>query len=168
MEELDIDQLKSEADQLGVKYNPQIGAAKLKEKIDAHYESQETSGKEIQAAVVAKEKSEEKPVVSGKETVVQRARRQYNEAKKTRVVRITDNDQRVNSQTTMAVVNWSNQFFDLGTTKIPLGVPVEIYQGYIDQLKGVCIPHHTIGKNGLAEVTMRPRYSISYEDQLVK
>ena len=35
-EELDLDALKAEADELGIKYHPNIGAEKLKAKIDEH------------------------------------------------------------------------------------------------------------------------------------
>ena len=45
---LDIEELKAEATGLGIQFAQNIGAEKLKAKIDAFYESQETSGKEIQ------------------------------------------------------------------------------------------------------------------------
>ena len=45
MEEmLDIEELKAEATGLGIQFAQNIGAEKLKAKIDAFYESQETSG----------------------------------------------------------------------------------------------------------------------------
>lgn len=170
--ELDIDELKQEADQLGVTYNPQIGAPKLKERIDAYYASQETSGKEIQEAVEAneakaEEKSEEKSVATNKEA---KKRQKIFEAKqaalKTRVVKIIDNDQRVNNQTTTCTVNCANLHFDLGTVKIPLNVPVEVKQGHLNVLKGILIPLHAKDmKTGLSSVRMVPRYTISYEDK---
>ena len=168
--ELDLDELKSEADQLGVKYNPQIGAAKLKQKIDAYYESQETSGKEIQEAIEkneAKEQSEGKSAVTNKEAA---KRKKIAEAKaaanKTRVVKIIDNDQRVNNQTTTCKATSGNLYFDLGTVVIPLNIPVEVKQGHINVLKSILIPQHGKDtKTGLSSVRMVPRYTISYEDR---
>ena len=48
-----LQELKQEATELGIEYSANIGAAKLAEKIEAFYTSQETSGEEIQAAVAA-------------------------------------------------------------------------------------------------------------------
>jgi hypothetical protein len=87
-------------------------------------------------------------------------------ARKTRVVTITDNDQRENNQTTVAVVNCSNLYFDLGTVYIPLNVPVEVRQGHINVLLETEIPLHVKDpKTGLSTLAMRKRYSVSYEDR---
>ena len=165
----ELESLKSEARDLGIEFSANIGAAKLKEKIDAYYESQETSGEEIEAAVKAveaKEKSEEKPAVksTGDMTMAALARKLYEEAIKTVVVTIIDNDQRVNNQTTTVPVNWSNQFYDLGTVSFPLNTPIEIQQGFINVLKECTIPHHVKdSKTNLSTTIMRQRYTISYE-----
>ena len=161
---LDIEELKSEATGLGLQFAPNIGAEKLKAKIDAHYESQETSGKEIQEAVVAKEKSEEKSAESGKQELSKREK--IAAAKKAamveRTVTIVDNDQRVNSQNSTAVVNCSNIYFDLGTAVIPLNVPVKVKQGHINVLKDATISLHVRDqKTGLSEPRPMARYSIT-------
>jgi len=161
-----LDELKSEAADLGIKFNPNIGETKLQEKIDAYYESQETSGKELLEAVEAEEKSEEKSVVSGKKTVAQRAREIYERAKEPVVVTIIDNDQRVNNQTTTCKANWSNQYHDLGTRVIPLNAPVQIPKGFIDVLKEVRIPMHVNTPGGSGKTVMRQRYTIQYETDL--
>ena len=70
MEELDIEALTAEATDLGIKFPQNIGAEKLKLKIDAYYESQETSVKETEAAVIATEKIEEKSAESDKSSYV--------------------------------------------------------------------------------------------------
>lgn len=165
--EIEIEDLKKEADSLGIKYSANIGATKLQEKIEAYYESQETSGKEIQAAVEAKEaaeKSEEKAVSTGKRSMGERIAKAREAAMKTRVVTIIDNDQRVNNQTTSCTVNCSNSYFDLGQIRLPLNTPVEVRQGHLNVLKEIKIPQHTKDENGLSKVVMRPRYTISYED----
>ena len=168
MEELDIEALKAEATNLGITFPINIGAEKLKLKIDAYYESQETSLKETEAAVEATQKIEEKSAESGKSSYVKStgsiAAQARAKAYATRVVTIIDNDQRVNNQTTTCKVNCSNMYFDLGQIILPLNIPVEVKQGHINVLKEVKIPRHgQIGDN-LSAVKMVPRYSISFED----
>lgn len=161
---LDLEELKTEATGLGIQFAQNIGAVKLKEKIDAHYESQETSGKELQEAVVAKEKSEEKFAESGNKELDKRARiaAKKKAANVERIVTIVDNDQRVNSQNTTAIVNCSNIHFDLGTVAIPLNTPVKVKQGHINVLKDATIPLHTKDqKTGLSISRPMLRYSIT-------
>lgn len=168
MEELDIEALKAEATDLGITFPQNIGAEKLKLKIDAYYESQETSEKETMAAVEANEQIEEKSAESDKSSYVKSIGTIAAEAKavayKTRVITIIDNDQRVNNQTTTCKVNCSNMYFDLGQIILPLNIPVEVKQGHINVLKEVKIPRHVQIGDNLSAVKMVPRYSISYED----
>lgn len=163
-----LDELKQEATELGLTFNPNISEAKLADKIETYYKSQETSAKELLTAIKQKESEEdleEKSAVNGKNLIARKAREAEARARKTRVITIIDNDQRVNNQTTVATVSCSNMFFDLGTAHIPLNVPVEVRQGHIDVLKGVDIPQHGKDpKTGLSRVDIRPRYTISYED----
>ena len=160
-----IEDLKQEATELGLTFNAKIGAAKLKEKIEAFYESQETSGQEIEEAVEQIEQAEEKVVVTGKPSKAERIKLAREKAEKTRIVIITDNDQRVNSQTSSCKINCSNMYFDLGQMTLPLNKAVEVRQGHIDSLKEVKIPHHVKDEaSGLAMVVMRKRYSVSYEN----
>lgn len=168
-----IEELKQEASELGISFNQNIGVDKLQAKIDEFYKSQETSGNEILAAVEkqeAMEKSEEKSAVNGKPSNKSVALDKYiveaeAAARKTRVVIITDNDQRENNQTTVAVVNCSNVHFDLGTAYIPLNVPVEVKVGHINVLRETEIPLHVKDpKTGLNSLAIRPRYAIAYQD----
>ena len=162
-----LQELKQEATDLGIEYSANIGATKLAEKIEDYYKSQETSGEEIQAAVAAKEakeQSEEKPAVKGKEDKYARAKKAEERARQTRIVTITDNDTRENNQTTVAIANCSNLYFDLGTVYIPLNIPVEIKQGHLDTLANLEIPLHVKdAKSGLFKTEVRKRYSIGYE-----
>lgn len=165
MEELNIEELQAEAKELGIKFQANIGAEKLKAKIDDYYGSQETSGKEIAKAVEANEKSEEKSAENGNLTRGERIAKAKAYASKTKVVTIIDNDQRVNNQTTTATVNCSNMHFDLGTIILPLNTPVEVRQGHLDVLKEVRIPQHVKdNRTNLSTVRMIPRYTISYEE----
>jgi hypothetical protein len=167
MEELDIEALKAEATDLGITFPQNIGAEKLKAKIDAFYESQETSEKETKAIVEANEQLEEKSAESDKLVVKPLgsiAAEAKTKAYATRVVTIIDNDQRVNNETTTCKVNCSNMFFDLGQIILPLNIPVEVRQGHINVLKEVKIPRHVQVGDNLSAVKLVERYSISYED----
>ena len=90
------------------------------------------------------------------------------EARKTHIVVITDNDQRENNFTSTVPVTCGNDHFELGTKRIPLNVPVEVEQGFINVLKEIRIPLAVRGMDGSMTTSMRNRYSISYEDDLKK
>lgn len=165
----ELEELRKEADDLGVKYSPNLGAEKLKQRIEDFYEGKETSGPALEAKVEEKEKQKEKSVEKAAEPKVdpatqKRIERERN-ARKTRIVTIVDNDQRVNNHTTTCTVNCSNEFFDLGTMILPLNEKIEVAQGHLKTLEQVKIPLHVRDtKTGLANVRLRPRYTISYED----
>lgn len=171
-----IDELKAEATELGISYSPNIGEAKLQEKIDnakpkAEVVEGETEEPSWMEKAATKTEAEEKAEVqSGKWGPAQRrklAAKREAEARKTRIITIIDNDQRVNNKTTSAVVTCGNEMFDLGTAILPLNMDVEVMQGHIDVLTSIKIPQHIAkqGSNGLSEVAMRPRYTISYSDK---
>lgn len=158
--EVDLEELKAEATDLGIKFSPNIGAEKLQAKVDEYYASQETSGKELVAAIEANEQTEEKSAEKGTSIAEIKAA-----ANKTKVVTIIDNDQRVNNQTTSCKVNCSNMYFDLGTVTLPLNMAVEVRQGHLNVLKEVRIPQHAKdAKSGLSVTRMIPRYTLSYSD----
>ena len=163
-----LEELKQEADELGVKYPKTIGAEKLAEKIETFYESKETSGSELEKAVEAKKaevKQPTKPKSAAVESHFEKRKRREAAAKATRVVTIIDNDQRVNNNTTTCVVSCGNSYFDLGTKVLPLNEKVEVRMGHINTLKEIKIPQHVRNATtGLASVKMRPRYSVSFED----
>lgn len=165
-----INELKKEADELGIKYSPNIGQSTLQQKIDAHYEKNETQSQELQELVATLEKEEtiEPKKIKAKEQPSFRAvaKQLEMEARKLHVISIIDNDQRINNQTTSCTVNCGNEFFDLGTVILPLNEKVEVRQGHTDALKSVKIPQHVKDPNNpsLSRVVMRPRYSIQRED----
>ena len=153
-----LEELRKEATELGIEFASNIGAAKLRAKIDEFYESQESP---IVVSEVEDEVEEITPVVAGK-SMREVALEMRNRASKVKVVVVIDNDQRVNNQTTVATVNCGNSYFDLGTMHIPLNVPVEIKQGFIDVLMEIKIPQHVKdSRSGLSSVVMRPRYSVT-------
>lgn len=154
--------LQQEATELGIQFEPDIKAAELQKLIDMFYETQETSQAELQASIEKVEQATEKQEIS----IYAHAAEAETRARKTKVVIINDNDNRVNNVTTLAVVNCSNQFFDLGTIRIPLNEPVEIMQGHLNVLREVKIPQHVQDStSGLSKVIVRPRYSIQEVDK---
>lgn len=160
-----LQELRKEADELGITYSKNIGAGKLQEKIESFYESQETSGPALEQAVVEKEKTTPKASTSAVEDpkIAKRVAREK-AARETQIVTIIDNDQRVNNQTTTCTVNCSNAYFDLGTVILPLNEKIEVYTGHLRTLEEVKIPlHMRDNKTGLSQVKLRPRYTISYE-----
>lgn len=190
--DLDLDELKEEAASLGIEHHPNIGAAKLKERIDAHYEELDSKEPSAAVEVVDEEAADEddqtdvgldtvdkpageddlKPQTSrhlpdGKRKLTMREFARWNaaEMRKTRIVTINDNDKRVNDKTTTALVNCTNDRFDLGTRLIPLNERVEVRVGHLKILEEIMIPQHVENrKTGMCEYTLRPRYSIQYHD----
>jgi hypothetical protein len=159
-----IDELKTEADQLGLTYNKNIGEGKLQEKIEQFYEASEAASPAVEVAAV-QEKPKPAEVASKVDTKTATRLKREAAARKTRIITIMDNDQRVNTQSTTCVVNCSNEFFDLGTMFFPLNERIEVSQGHINTLVQVKIPLHSRDpKSGLTTVRLRPRYTISYEN----
>jgi hypothetical protein len=158
-----LDELKKEADDLGVTYAKNVSANKLQEKIEEFYESKENEAPTVEVKPETKEADNETTAKANTGTAKRLAREKA--ARQTKVVTIIDNDQRVNNQTTTCTVNCSNEFFDLGTVILPLNEKIEVAMGHIRTLEEVKIPQHVRdNKTGLASVRLRPRYTISYEN----
>lgn len=156
--------LKQEATDLGVAFEEDVKAAELQKLIDSFYEAQETSGTALQETIAQIESETPKKVKEF--NIYELAMQAEKEARKTKVVIINDNDNRVNNQTTLAVVNCTNQYFDLGTVRIPLNEPVEVTVGHLEVLRDVKIPMHVHDSaSGLSKVVIRFRYSIQEVDK---
>lgn len=165
-----LEELKKEATELGVTFSPNIGEAKLQEKIDAFYESKEDSGPALEvrvkesAAQETTETQETPDKTAGLDPKQAKMLARKKAANEFRIVTIIDNDQRVNNNATTCTVNCSNEFFDLGTVILPLNEKIEVRMGHINVLKEVRIPlHQRDTKTGLSTVKMRPRYTVSFE-----
>lgn len=175
-----LKELKAEADSLGVKYSPNIGEAALQSKIESKLkekyddkdsdldDGEDTTAKLLAAAAKAEAKVEEaKPTGKwGKAERRELAAKREKAARKTKVITIIDNDQRVNNQTETCTVNCSNEYFDLGQIILPLNTKVEVMQGHIDAIKSVEIVNHV--KDPVTKMSrhvLRPRYTISYEQE---
>jgi hypothetical protein len=166
----ELNELKQQATELGITYSPNIGEAKLKEKIEAYYESQETSSQELeklveQAAQIEANK-EEASVRKAPTSFRALAKELEAAAKKTRIIKVVDNDQRVNNHTTTFTVTCENEYFDLGTKVYPLNEWIEVRQGHIDTLLEVEISQHVRDPENpaLNRRVTRNRYSVSFKD----
>ena len=167
-----LEELKAEADVLGVEYSKNIGATKLSEKIEAYYESQ-AAGDSVK--VYAEPAKEEAPVkTSGKALDKEAFKRKHvadmkAKAMKTRVVTITNNDPAENSVLTADYFSFENQFFGKAVI-VPFNTPVELPQGIIDVIKNTPLTIHSAeyknGKHtGNASAKLAKKYSVSYEEQ---
>lgn len=168
-----LKQLKAEADTLGVKYSPNIGEEKLQSKIEEAYDSQteDTTSQLLQEAAKAEQVFVGSSNVStgGKWDANKRrvlAKEREKNARKTKVITIIDNDQRVNNQTDTCTVNCSNEHFDLGQMILPLNTKVEVMQGHIDTLKSIDIINHVKDPvTKMSKHVLRPRYTIAYSEE---
>ena len=105
--------------------------------------AEEKEEDETESAVVAKTKPE-----AGNVKVISAdlKRRQFIAkrkaiAMKTRVVTITNKDNRENDVTTTAPLSFENQHFGIAKN-VPLDMPVELEQALIDIAESTCITHH--------------------------
>lgn len=167
-----LEELKTEAVELGVQFHANISAEKLSERIEAHYKASEEQSKvdltdtdeqsEEEAAIALKEEN-----TSNFQLYVQKQKR---EAEKTQIVTIIDNDSRVNNVTTTVTVSSSNEYFDLGTVILPLNERVEIRQGHLNVLQELRIPQHIKNPNdpSISVMVVRPRYTIQYEQPVTE
>jgi hypothetical protein len=152
---------------LGIEFDEDVKASELQAIIDAKYEEMEAANPSDPVIVmdeVVPAETIKSAIKAGAKTMGQLAREAEAKARKTRIITVYDNDPRENGETTVAPVNCSNEYFDLGLVYIPLGEKVEVMQGHIDVLKEIDIPHH-LRVNDTTKTVLRKRYTINYEDQ---
>jgi len=163
-----IEEARAEADQLGLKYSPNIGLIKLEEKIEGYYATQ-AAGDVVTEAI---EGTDTNPTNAKKLTKEQARAKMLLTAKakafETRIVTITSNDKRDNHVTTTAYLSMDNQYF--GRSRyVPLDVPVELENCLIDVAKEIKIMLHVDevidGKRtGNKVPKMVNKYVVSFED----
>lgn len=162
-----LEELKAEADVLGITYSTNIGATKLGEKIEAYYESQ-AAGDSV------KVQAEPEPVkdVKGKVDPEAEFRKQIMAAKeaafKTRVVTVSNNDTRENSVLTADYFSFENQHFGKSLL-VPFNIAVELPQGIIDVINSTYVTLHADEivdgrRTGNKTTKSVKKYNVSYED----
>lgn len=165
-----LEELKAEADVLGIEYNKNIGAAKLSEKIEAYYESQ-AAGDSVKVQAKPEEVKEEAPVkASGKLDKEGIKRKMIADAKakamNTRIVTVTNNDTRENGVLDADYFGFENQHFGKSLL-VPFNVPVELPQCIINVIEKTYVMLHADefidGRRTGNKVTKRmKKYNVSY------
>lgn len=155
-----LNELKQEASQLGIKFSANATEKSLTEKIEKFYAEKEAAAPTVEEANVGYVGHLDPQAAMRKV-----AKEMETKARKTRVVTIIDNDQRINNVATSCVANCSNAYFDLGTVILPLNEKVEVREGHLEVLRSVKIPQHVKDPNNpsVSKTVMRPRYSIQIE-----
>ena len=163
-----LEELKAEADVLGIEYNKNIGAAKLSEKIEVYYESQAAGDSvKVQAEPEVKDYQPTKVDNTDKElTKREYIARAKAEAMKEFVVTVTNNDPRENSVLEADYFGFENQHFGKSLL-VPFNVPVALPQGIIEVIESTFIIIHTDeyidGRRTGNKVTKQTKkYNVSY------
>ena len=144
--EKSFEELKQEADELGLTYSPNIGKAKLEEKIEQRYKEIEESSEVSTKGALAARKEALKIIAE-----------QIVENKKTKVVKITMVDKREASTATHAY--FSNGDISLN---IPLDVWVEMPNILIQLAEEARAVTH-VDSNGITEPKLTKKYVVEYK-----
>ena len=144
--EKSFEELKQEADELGLTYSPNIGKAKLEEKIEQRYKEIEESSEVSTKGALATRKEALKIIAE-----------QIVENKKTKVVKITIVDKREASTATHAY--FSNGDVSLN---IPLDVWVEMPNILVQLAEEARAVIH-VDSNGIKEPKLTKKYVVEYK-----
>ena len=144
--EKSFEELKQEADELGLTYSPNIGKAKLEEKIEQRYKETEESSEVSTKGALAARKEALKIIAE-----------QIVENKKTKVVKITMVDKREASTATHAY--FSNGDVSLN---IHLDVWVEMPNILIQLAEEARAVIH-VDSNGITEPKLTKKYVVEYK-----
>ena len=151
--EKSFEELKQEADELGLTYSPNIGKAKLEEKIEQRYKEIEESSDSVESNTRVSTKG---ALVARKEALKIIAE-QIAESKKTKVVKITMVDKREASTATHA-------YFSNGDVSlhIPLDVWVEMPNILVQLAEEARAVTH-VDSNGITEPKLTKKYVVEYK-----
>lgn len=151
--EKSFEELKQEADELGLTYSPNIGKAKLEEKIEQRYKEIEESSDSVESNTRVSTKG---TLVARKEALKIIAE-QIAENKKTKVVKITMVDKREASTATHA-------YFSNGDVSlhIPLDVWVEMPNILVQLAEEARAVTH-VDSNGITEPKLTKKYVVEYK-----
>ena len=151
--EKSFEELKQEADELGLTYSPNIGKAKLEEKIEQRYKEIEESSDSVESNTRVSTKG----ALDTKKEALRVIAEQIAENKKTRVVKITMVDKREASTATHA-------YFSNGDVSlhIPLDVWVEMPNILIQLAEEAKAVTH-VDSNGVTEPKLTKKYVVEYK-----
>lgn len=163
-----LEELRAEADVLGIEYSKNIGAAKLAEKIEEYY-AKEAAGSTVKELSEEKElDAPQKKRLSEEETLRKMVADAKAAAMKTKIVTLSSTDKRDNDVVTSVYLSCENQYFGLAKY-VPLDVPVELEECLIEVARATMITLHRDeiidGRRTGNKVPQSVRkYTISYED----
>ena len=158
-----LEELKQEAEELGIVFQKNIGAARLAEKIEEFYtkdseENTELSGvKEVEAEDETESQTKTR-VADLRKEALRTIKEQERANMETEIVRVTMVDRREASTATHA-------YFGTGDTavNIPLDTFVEIPRIIVDLAKRAKALTH-VDKNGMTVSKLAPKYVVEYKD----
>ena len=151
--EKSFEELKQEADELGLTYSPNIGKAKLEEKIEQKYKEIEESSDSVESNTRVSTKG----ALAAKKEALKIIAEQIAENKKARVVKITMVDKREASTATHAY--FSNGDVSLN---IPLDVWIEMPNILIQLAEEARAVTH-VDSNGVTEPKLTKKYVVEYK-----
>ena len=151
--EKSFEELKQEADELGLTYSPNIGKAKLEEKIEQKYKEIEESSDSVESNTRVSTKG----ALATRKEALKIIAEQIAENKKTKVVKITMVDKREASTATHAY--FSNGDVSLN---IPLDVWVEMPNILIQLAEEARAVTH-VDSNGVTEPKLTKKYVVEYK-----
>ena len=151
--EKSFEELKQEADELGLTYSPNIGKAKLEEKIEQKYKEIEESSDSVESNTRVSTKG----ALAARKEALKIIAEQIAENKKTKVVKITMVDKREASTATHAY--FSNGDVSLN---IPLDVWVEMPNILIQLAEEAKAVTH-VDSNGVTEPKLTKKYVVEYK-----
>ena len=156
-----LDELKAEADQLGIKYSPNIGVEKLQAKIDdkmAELETEADESTDEEVNVVEDVELTKDQKVDAKKAALLEIRKQEKENRKPVVVKIQMVDKREASYATSA-------YFSTGSTaqNIPLDEWVEMPKILVKQAEQAESLVH-VEKDGVTVPKMQKKYVVEYKN----
>ena len=151
--EKSFEELKQEADELGLTYSPNIGKAKLEEKIEQKYKEIEESSDSVESNTRVSTKG----ALATRKEALKIIAEQIAENKKTKVVKITMVDKREASTATHAY--FSNGDVSLN---IPLDVWIEMPNILIQLAEEARAVTH-VDSNGVTEPKLTKKYVVEYK-----
>lgn len=181
MEELNLEELKQEATELGVEFSDRIGAKTLKDRIDKFYEKEAESAdivsvedivevKEVVADTKAKKRESDlleldideiKKQLVGEPALMHKIvmKKIDIEARKTQIVKLTMVDKREASTAT-------DTYFNNGTLamRVPLDVYVEMPNGLIEAAEAARSVIH-IESNGVTTYKYTKKFVVDYKNK---
>ena len=155
---MNIEDLKLQADKLGISYHPNIGLEKLQEKINSYIKKQE----EDKITEMASQKRVNNRIKPKTDPKVSKRQRIIRNATKRSLVIINSNDPKDHELTT-CVSGVRNSYF--GSTKVlPLGKEWWLEQMHIDNLRSIPMTKFIKNNEGNSKAVLAKKFTVEILD----